>query len=544
MRRWRTPATLVLAATVLLACSGQRPVAGPPQSGAPATVPVTGPVQGGRLVYALSADANGFNPITDQFAAQSYSMAGTIIEALVSVDAEGDWKPYLAESLTPNDTYDEWTIKVRSGISFSDGMSLTGDIVKANLEAQKKSPLTAAVFVPIKSFELADPMTVKVVLNQPWVAFPYYLSTQTGMIVPPASLNDPKAASLKPVGTGPFLFKEYVPDNRMVVTRNPRYWRQGLPHLDEVEFRILPDSQTRAQTLEAGGVDAIGTSRDEDLTKFGALKDAYTIHRAQGMAVAEYMFLLNTEVAPLDDVRVRKAMAHATDRKAVISTLRGGLTEPADGPWSKDSKWYAPGGYPEYDLAKASALVKEVEAEKGPIRFELISTPDPNTMQGVELAQDMWRKAGMEVSIKQADQADLINRAITGNFTATVWTQFSAQDPDGEYIWMHQGYAKPIGAVSLNMTRLKDDALSKAFDVGRMNPDEAARKAAYKTVQERLRELVPYIFVDHLNTGAIVAKTKVRGIGEHVLPDGEKGLPLTGSPIPYHPFGQLWVSER
>ncbi|HEX4817083.1 MAG TPA: hypothetical protein VFV66_30450, partial [Nonomuraea sp.] len=158
--------------------------------------------------------------------------------------------------------------------------------------------------------------------------------------------------------------------------------------------------------------------------------------------------------------------------------------------------------------------------------------------------QDMWRKAGIEVSIRQADQPDLINRAITGNYTATVWTQFSAQDPDGEYIWMHQGYAQPVGSISLNMTRLKDKRLSDALDVGRANPDEAARKQAYATVQERLRELVPYVFVDHLNTGAIIAKTKVRGIGEHVLPDGEKGLPLTGSPIPYHPFGQLWVSQR
>ncbi|SDJ54847.1 ABC transporter substrate-binding protein [Nonomuraea jiangxiensis] len=544
MKRWMTPTTrlllaLALATAGVLACSGQRPVAGP-QSGAPPT----GPTQGGRLVYGLSADANGFNPVTDQFAAQSYSMTGAIIEPLVSVDANGDWKPYLAESLTPNDKYDEWAIKVRSGVSFSDGISLTGDIVKANLDAQKASPLNAAVFVPVKSFELADPMTVTVKLNQPWVAFPYYLAAQIGMVVPPASLADPKAASLKPVGTGPFIFKEYVPDNRMVVTRNPRYWRQGLPYLDEIEFRILPDSQTRAQTLEAGGIDAMGTSRDEDLTKFGALKDAYTVHRAQGMAVSEYFFLLNTAVAPLDDVRVRRALAHAIDRKAVISTLRGGLTEPADGPWSKDSEWYSPGGYPDYDPAKAAALVKEVEAEKGPIRFELISTPDPNTMQGVELAQDMWRKAGIEASIKQADQADLINRAVTGAFSVTVWTQFSSQDPDGEYIWMHQGYAKPVGQISLNFSRLKDKQLSDALDVGRMNPDEAARKRAYATVQERLRDQVPYVFIDHLNTGAIVARTKVRGIGEHVLPDGAKGLPLTGSPIPYHPFGQLWLSER
>ncbi|GII03339.1 ABC transporter substrate-binding protein [Planobispora takensis] len=548
MKRWKifllSLTSLSLLSSALVACSGERPTA--TQAGSPSgSSGSSSPVKGGRLVYGLSADAAGLNPVTDQFASQSYSMVGTIVEPLVSVDASGAWKPYLAQSLTPNSKNDEWTIKVRSGIAFSDGTPLNGEAVKANLEAQKASPLTSSIFVPVDSFELVDPMTVKVKLKQPWVAFPYYLAAQIGMVLAPASLADPKAASRKPIGTGPFTLKEYVPDSRMIVTRNPAYWRKGLPYLDEIEFRILPDSQTRAQTLEAGGLDAMGTSRDEDVTKFGGLSDAYSVHRAEGMAVPEYMFLLNTAVAPLDDLRVRRALAHATDRKTVISTLRSGLTEEADGPWSKDSPWYAPGGtYPAYDLAKATALIKEVEAEKGPVSFELLSTPDPNTMQGVELAQAMWRKAGVDVTIKQADQADLINRAVTGNYSATVWTQFSSPDPDGEYIWMHQNYAQPIGSVALNFTRLKDAQLSNAFDSGRSNPQTEARKEAYAVVQQRLRELVPFVFIDHLNVGAIVAKTKVRGIGEQLLPDGEKGLPLTGSPIPYHPFSQIWVDQQ
>lgn len=531
---------LISLISVLLAgCSGQRPVATPESKDS------TAPVAGGRLVYGLSADAAGFNPVTDQFAAQSYSMAGTIIEPLVAVDSAGAWKPYLAQSLTPNGKSDEWTIKVRQGITFSTGEPLTGEVVKANLEAQKASPLTAAVLVPVDSFTLTDPMTVLVKLKQPWVAFPYYLAAQIGMVVPLSSLKDPKNASRNPVGTGPFTLKQYVPDSRMVVAKNPSYWRKGLPYLDEIEFRILPDSQTRAQTLEAGGLDAMGTSRDEDVLKFGGMKDSYNVLRATGMAIPEVFFMLNTAVAPFDDVRVRKALAYATDRKAVIQTLRSGLTEEADGPWSKDSPWYADtGNYPAYDLAKAQALVKEVEAEKGPITFELMSTPDPNTMQGVELAQDMWRKAGVDATIKQADQADLINRAVIGNFSATVWNQFSAPDPDGEYIWMHQNYAQPVGRVSLNFSRLKDAELSRALDTGRSNPQPDVRKQAYATVQQRLRELVPYIFIDHLNIGAIISRGKVHGVGQYTLPDGEKGLPLTGSPVPYHPFGEIWVGGR
>lgn len=531
-----------LISVLLAACSGPRPVATP--EGGPQQNP-TGPVTGGRLTYGITADGAGFNPVTDQFASQSYAMVGTIVETLVAVDSTGAWKPYLAESVTPNAKSDEWTIKVRPGISFSNGNPLDGAVVKANLEAQKASPLTAAVLVPVVSVSLVDPMTVLVKLNQPWVAFPYYLFSQIGMIVPVSSLTDLKGASRHPIGTGPFVLKQYVPDSRMIVTRNPTYWRKGLPYLDEIEFKILPDSQTRAQTLEAGGLDAMQTGRDEDVTKFGGLKDAYTVQRSAGMAVPEVFFMLNTAVKPFDDIRVRKALAHALDRKAVIATLRSGLTEEADGPWSKDSPWYAPGGgYPDYNLAKATALIKEVEADKGPIAFEVMSTTDPNTMQTVELVQDMWRKSGVDVTIKQADQADLINRAVTGNFSATIWNQFSSPDPDGEYIWMHQAYAKPVGAVSLNFSRIKDAELSRALDIGRGTAEPDVRKKAYATVQERVRALVPYVFIDHLNIGAVIHKNTVHGLGEHTLPDGEKALPITGSPVPYHPFTEIWVTQR
>ncbi|MCG5212785.1 ABC transporter substrate-binding protein [Streptosporangium soli] len=540
MRRFKIFVALAVSLAVAGCSAGPRPgtgaASGPPSAGA-------SPVAGGRLVYGLSADAAGFNPVTDQFAAQTYSMVSPIVESLVGIGADGEWKANLAESLTPNTDSDEWTIKIRPGIKFSNGDALDAEVVKANLEAQKASPLTATVFGPVKSVTVADPLTVKVSLSQAWVAFPNYLVSQVGMMVPRASLADPKKASREPVGTGPFVFKEYTAGSRMVVARNPAYWRTGLPYLDEIEFRILPDSQTRAQTLEAGGIDAMGTTRDDDITKFGAMKDAYGVRRVAGMGAPEYTFMLNTAKPPFDDIRVRKALAHATDREAFATTLRAGLTEVADGPWSKDSKWYVPGAdYPAFDLAKATALIKEVEAEKGPISFTVLSVPDPNTMQGIELAQDMWRKAGADVSIKQVDQADLVNRAIVGDYEVSISVGFTSADPDGEYIRLHQSYAQDLGKISLNATRLKDTELSNALDSGRSNPQEETRKQAYAVVQQRLRELVPYIFIDHMTTGSVVYKSKVRGIGEHKLPDGSPGVPLTGTPTPYHPFTFVWLS--
>ncbi|MFC5744613.1 ABC transporter substrate-binding protein [Actinomadura rugatobispora] len=534
-RRRPVLALVAGAALAAAACSGggTAPASGPGPEGSP--------VPGGRLVYGLGADANGFNPTKDSFAAQTYAMGGTIIESLATVDASGAWRPHLAESITPAENGAQWTIKIREGIAFSTGEPLTAEVVKANLDAQKASPLTAAVLAPVRGIEVLDGGTVQVHLSQPWGSFPYVLVDQVGMIIPRTALANPAEASRRPVGTGPFVFQSHTPDNRFVVRKNPKYWRKGLPYLDQIEFRILPDFQTRAQTLESGGLTAMATQRDNDIVKFGKLaqQGRYRMYQATGMSVPELAFMLNTAAAPLDDLRVRRALAHATDRQAFVKTLRSGLTKPADGPWSPDSRWYVPGGYPAFDLNRAKALVAEYEKEKGPVRFELLSVPDQSSMQNAELVQDMWGKAGVEVTIRQAEQADLIQRALTGNYGAVVWTQFTGADPDREYSWLHSRFVQPSGGLSINMSRIRDAQLSAALDSGRRSSDEAARKQAYATVQRRLREQLPFIWVDHLTTSAVITKANVKGLGRSTLPDGSVGKALTGSAT--HKFDQIWI---
>lgn len=535
-RRLPIPLFALVAVLALLgACTGG---GGTPKAGTP-TESEGSPVPGGRLVYGLGADAAGFNPVTDAFSAQSYTMADTIIEPLVDVDATGKWRPWLAKSLKPNTDYTSWTITIRPGIKFSNGEALTAGLVRQNLEAQKKSALTSAVFAKVKAATVVGGDAVRVDLEGPWVAFPYTLASQVGMIVPKASLDDPKQASQHPVGTGPFTFARYIPGNRFLVVRNPNYWRKGLPYLSRVEFRILPDPQTRAQTLESGGIDAMAANRDDDILKFQKLP-GYRIYRAAGMSVPEVAFMLNTGAPPFNDIRMRQALAYATDRQAFISTLRSNLTKPADGPWSPDAPWYVPGGYPNYDLAKAKSLVAAYKAQHGPVSVTLMSLPDPSTMENVQLAQDMWGKAGITVHIKQADQPDLIQRALTGNYQATIWSQFTAPDPDGEYVWLHSSFARPVGQISIDMSRIRDPQLDAALDEGRSNPDTATRKKAYATVQRRLRALLPYIWVDHLTTNSVIAGPKVHGLGQYTFPDGAIGKPLISSST--HPFFDIWVS--
>lgn len=491
------------------------------------------------MTFGIGADAAGFNPVTDSFST-AYTLVGGIIEPLTDVDADGNWQPFLAKSLKPNADYTAWTITLRPGIKFTNGEPLDASVVKANLDAQRKSPLNAAVFAPLKAVTATSASTVRVDLAGPWVAFPFYLATQIGMMIPKASLANPKQASRKPIGTGPFTFAQYVPGTRLVTVRNPNYWQKGLPYLSRLEFRILPDAQTRAQTLESGGIDALSSTHDSDVLHFGKMS-GYQVIRTSGMATTEVAFMLNTAVPPFNDLSLRQAAAYATDRKTIVKTLRSGLTTPADGPWMPGSPWYVPGGYPDFNLAKAKSLVSAYAAKHGKVSVTVMTTPDPQDAANVQLIQDMWGKAGITVKIKQVDQPDLVQSALTGDYQATLWAQFGEANPDQDYIWFHSFFAKPPGQISINMSRNKDPKLDAALDEGRSNPDLATRKKAYATVQRRLRADLPFIWLDHLTTYSVITGPKAHGFKQYPLPGGKTGKSRHSSV--FLPFRSVWVQE-
>ncbi|WP_432985439.1 ABC transporter substrate-binding protein [Dactylosporangium sp. CA-233914] len=504
------------------------------------------PQAGGKLTFVLSADAAGFDPISNaaSFSGQTYTMIRTILEPLVALDSDSKWQPFLAKSIGPNTDATQWTIKVRDGITFSNGDALDAAVVAANLKAQLKAPLNASTFAAVKSVEATDAMTVVVSMSKPWATFPYYLTGSAGLVVPLSSLENPKQASDAPIGTGPFLFVGHVAGSSMKVKKNPKYWRadKGLPYLDEVEFRIVPDGTQRTLAVRAHDVDGMSSRDPQDVLRFG--KDpAYTTTRVKGMAVTEGLFFLNTASKQLGDVELRRALAHATDQQAFVKTLRGGLTEPATGPWSQDTPWYHKTDYPTFDLGKATEAVRRYEAANGPVKLSLITLADPAATQSAQLLQDMWGKAGVDLKIDQVDQTTLVQRLLTGDYDVSSAYEFGAADPDLERRLFHSSGLTPLGQMSTVITRLKDAELDAAFDAGRTTTDTDQRVAAYATVQERLADLVPIIWIDHANASAIITGSKVHGVGADVLPSGQQEAGPYGAPSPSLSFASVWVEH-
>ena len=177
-------ALLVLALTGS-SCSGANSTSEVPTSarGTNVTVaPAGDPVPGGSLTIALSAETNGFSPVTSTWASQGYQVARAIFDPLAAFDKTGKLVPYLAESFTPNGDFTRWEIKVRSGVTFHDGTPFDAAALKKNLDAQRASATTGQTMTPIGDITIVDGRRVAVTMKEPWSSFPGDLAAQMGFI--------------------------------------------------------------------------------------------------------------------------------------------------------------------------------------------------------------------------------------------------------------------------------------------------------------------------------------------------------------------------
>jgi peptide/nickel transport system substrate-binding protein len=534
--RRRLLGVLALLGLVLAACGGNDGDSGEQGGGdtaetADVTVAADGdPQGGGKVTMAVEAETDGFDPTSNRWAISGFMVANAVFDPLTAYDAEGTAQPYLAESLTPSADFSTWTMTMRSGITFHNGQPLDGAAVKKDLDLVRASALTGASLANIESVEVdpADPLAVVVTMTQPWASFPATLVSQVGFIAAPAQLDaEGAAASRQPIGTGPFVYQDWVPDRNWIGTKNPNYWRTDesgtrLPYLDEVEFVPVPDNQNRVNGLLTGDVQLTHVTNWPLIAQLRDEADAGRIQFVADRGESEESFVMfNTQVAPVDDPRVRQAAALCTDREIVFSVSETPAEYTARTQYKDDSPWYNPdAGFPEYDVAAATELVQEVEAEKGPIRFTLGTTPVPENRAVTQVLETQWDACGMEVELVETEQSKFITDAVLGSYQANLWRQFGAADPDADYVWWTGKNANPPGSLALNIARLRDAQIDAALDRARASDDPEVRKEAYAEVQARQSELVPYVWLGHTQW-AVGAQNDVRNIGNQLLPDGQ-----------------------
>lgn len=492
------------------------------------------PKRGGALTFSVDAETDGFDPLTAQWAQGGIMYARTVFDPLAVAAADGTVQPYLAQAITPNATYDRWTIRMRPGVVFHDGEPCDAKAVATYLSAIVKG-ISGVTLQTISDVKAVNDSDVLVTMKEPWPPFPAYLTGQIGYVASPRQLSSPNASS-QPIGTGPFVFKEWVRDDHFTATRNPHYWRAGMPYLDTITFRPIVDSNAQEASLRSGGVDIISTNATTTMiqlrssSSFAYLDDSRRTVGEPGVNI----YLLNTQARPLDDLRVRQALAYATDIDKIVKVVYNGIGAPMRGLFQPGSPYYAPSGYSSYDLAKAKALVAAYRRQKGPVSFTFSGTNDPLSQRQAQVVQAMWKDAGMAVQIKIRDDSTYINDVLEGKYQVGEWTNYAAADPDQNYIFWDSKYVSRPGSLAINFSRFADPTIDKALAVGRQSSNPTARANAYKTVSQQLSVNVAQLWVNRA-VWAIVAKPTVENFANPTLPNGGKALPLVN--------GEIWPTQ-
>jgi len=500
------------------------------------TIPASGdPVDGGKLVYGIEAETSGFNPYLDRFAPAGQLMALAVYDPLTAFDADGEARAYLAESITTEDGGRLWTIELRPDVRFHDGSPLDGEALAKHLRRLKDSFLTQSVVRPMDEVTVTGPLTITVAMTTPWVTFPVALVGQAGVV--PAPNVAEEILTDAPVGTGPFVIGARVKNSSTTMVKNADYWQPGLPHLDQVVFRPAQAVEDRVASFRSGEIDIFHTTNEvlnADLLKRAR---AGELQYARDAGEQEELFVMfNTAAPPFDDVRVRRAASYAIDVDKFLQVSGQGFSERAEGPFSPSSPWYADVAFPIGDVEKAKALVAEVEAESGPVTAELNCADSRDSLELCQLLVDDWAAVGIGASIVGLQQDLLINYSIAGRYQSVLWRQFGSPDPDGDQLW----WIGPVeGQTSLNFSRNADAELDAALERGRSTADVAERKEAYRAVQERFADRVPYVFLERIGW-VIVADNDVRNFQNQALPDGTESAPYVNG---VHRVAYIWIDR-
>ncbi len=478
------------------------------------------PVAGGSLAFGLSAETDGWDVTAGRWASSAYVVGNAIFDPLAAYDADFEPQPYLAESFTPNDDFTSWTITLRSGVEFHDGTPVNAEAVAANLTAHTTSLLTSTAVSFIDSVSVAGDLDVQVDMIKPWSTFPNTLTSQIGYVMAP-SMIEAADGSRNPVGSGPFVFDQWTPGQRLNATRNDNYWRDGLPYLDSVEFQVLPDIQTRSRAMDAGQIQGMQTSDASQILRFSdaAAEGKVQMYSDDNAEVEETFIGLNVSKPPFDDPIARQALAYSVDRQALTDQAYEGLFPPAVGPYQPSSPFFVDAGVPEFDPDKARELVAEYEEKYGTkLAFTANILPVPEIRRIAETLQQQAGDVGIEVTLDAMDQPTLLVRALTGDYEATGFILFGAPVLDSEYVFIADF---PEGN-PLNFTRNKNPRIVDALDAARATTDDSERAEAFAEVQRQMAVDGNFVFMVH-NISAVVFATNVFGLADWTLPSGEAG---------------------
>ncbi|MEM4383960.1 MAG: ABC transporter substrate-binding protein [Candidatus Caldarchaeum sp.] len=463
-------------------------------------VPVTPqPPPGGELVFAISSDPPHLNVALSTDVTVGL-IGSPIFGALLHYDEKLNIIPELAEAFWISQDGKTWTFKLRKGVKWHDGRPLTSADVAFSMEVNKQlHPRGRTLLAGLERIETPDEYTVILKFKSPNAALLYGFDVGNLPIATPKHLyentdivNNP--ANTKPIGTGPFKFKEWRKGEVIILERNPDYYRKGYPILDRLVFKIIPDEGAIIAAVKKGQVHFVENWYLSSEAVF-SLMDTQGIKLLQQAVSSFFGLFYKLDDAVLKNIQVRKAIAHAIDRNELNKIVLHGLGKPS----TQHVQSFHPVFWPEaptyeYDVAKAESLLDQAGFRRGAdgVRFTLnLDTFEAYTV-AAEVIKQMLKRVGIEVRIIISDSATFADKVfVKRDFQLALTTLAFGTDP---VIGMHRAYySANIGRLWQNAEGYRNERIDQLMDQATTTLDIEARKQIYREITRILHEDLPIL---------------------------------------------------
>jgi peptide/nickel transport system substrate-binding protein len=467
-------------------------------AGAPGLVgPPPAAAQAPQLAVQITAEPPGLDLTATPASATATVVFYNIQEALVKVDAQGRLIPWLAERWHTTDNLN-YTFFLKKGVRFHGGRELTADDVKFVLD-RARNPETkhpnARHYEDIATIHVRDPHTVTIALKQNNAMFLHNLARQGSVIYPREAVDQLKA---QPIGTGPFMLDRWDRGDRVVLKRNPDYHVKGLPKLDRVTFRFIPDANAALAALQAGDIDVMAFGLGPESVE--VVRRNPNLQVILGETTSDVILALNNSKKPFSDVRVRRAITHAIDKAEVLKGAMFGLgrilgsnVDPLN-PYFVDMAKAVP-----HDPARAKQLLAEAGYPNGLEVVLKVPPQYPYTVRTGEVLVGQLAKVGVRVKLEQIEWGQWLDRIYkNADYDMTIIGHAEA--------WDAGNYANPKYYYRYDSARFQE-----VYAASERTLDEKKRRDLYAQLQKIMADEAPVVWL-YVYPRLVAAKKGVQGI--------------------------------
>lgn len=461
---------------------------------------------GDRIIFGSIGEASNLISYLSTDSA-SHEVADLLFVAPLRYNGNLEPEPWAAESWSISDSGKKLTFTLKKGILWQDGVELTAEDVEFTyrivIDPATSSPY-AEDFLRVKEFRLLDRYSFEVTYDE---FFARAVSSWMSPILPKHILEGQNLRntpfSRNPVGAGPYRLKSWEAGSRIILEASPTYF-DGMPHISEVVYRIIPDEATMFMEVRSRKLDVMNLNPLQYLRQTDGPFWKKEYHKYRYLAPV-YIFLgFNLEHPFFRDARVRRAISLAIDRDALVSGVLLGQGVAAFGPYKPGSWVYHPGLVPlAQDYAASEALLEEAGFSRGKngifqkegreLAFTILTNQgNEQRILTATLIQSQLARLGVEARIRTVEWAAFIREFVhKGRFDAVILGWTITNDPDIFQIW-HSSQAHDD---ALNFTRYRNQEVDQILEQARATPDQEARKKLYWRLQEILHAEQPYCFL-------------------------------------------------